>query len=243
VFALPLAYEFNLNVLVLESPRPDRQHFERYLADALTKYERVFFIGGGGSDFLSRRLTATPIAFQPLEVPEFETTSWKELPKVIRPKDLGYSIYQLNVGANLSTGFSIDVGYLDDLNVLRFFAREVTEGRSFRWTGRQSFVAATGLTGKETEIELELHDGGRPKNAPPATLDVFFNEVPLGRIQVESGFKSYRLKIPAELLRAAAQSDAPAELKLIASTWVPRDFLGGSDTRELGVMVDRIAIH
>lgn len=243
VLALPLAYEYGLQVLVLESPRPDRRQFESFLSDAVKKYERVLFVGGGGTDLLSRRITATPVAFTPLHVPEFETTAWNVVPKDVRSKDLGYSIFQLAVGENPRGGFAIDVGYLDDLNVVRFFPREITEGRTFRWTGRQSFVAATGLSGNEHEIEFVLHDGGRPKTAPPATLDVFFNETPLGRINVGTGFQTYRLAIPADAVKAAAQSDDPAQLRLVSSTWIPHDILGGPDTRELGVMVDRIAIH
>lgn len=243
VLALPLAYVYGLQVLVLEVPRPDRRQFEAFLANAVTKYDRVLFVGGGGTDLLSRRISAVPVAFTPLLVPEFETTSWNEVPKVARQKDLGYSVFQLMMGDQARRGFSLDVGYLDDLNVVRFFAREVTEGRSFRWTGRQSFIAATGLTGSERELELVLHDGGRPAAAPPATLDVFFNETPLGRIQVGSGFQSYRLAIPAEVVRLAALGDDPAQLRLISSTWSPHDFGGGPDTRELGVMVDRVEIH
>jgi hypothetical protein len=241
--ALPLAYEYGLQVLVLEVPTPDRHLFASFLDDALKKYDRVFFIGGAGTFLLSGRMTATPIAFTPLRLPEFETTDWNVVPKAVRSKDLGYSVYQLKFGDGTRTGFDLDVGYLDDLNVVRFSAREVADGRSFRWTSRLSFVAATGLTGNEHELEMVLHDGGRPKNAPPATLDVFFNDTPLGRITVGSGFQTYRLPIPIEAVRAAAKSDDPAQLRLLSSTWSPHDILGGPDTRELGVMVDRIAIH
>ena len=243
VLALPLAYEYGLQVLVLEVPTPDRHLFASFLDDALKKYERVFFIGGAGTDLLSGRMTATPLAFTPLRLPEFETTDWNVVPKAIRSKDLGYSVYQLKFGDGARAGFDLDVGYLDDLNVVRFSAREVADGRSFRWTRRLSFVAATGLTGSEHELEMVLHDGGRPKNAPPATLDVFFNDIPLGRINVGTGFQTYRLPIPIEAIRAAARSDDPAQLRLLSSTWSPHDILGSSDTRELGVMVDRIAIH
>ena len=243
VLALPLADAYGLQVLVLESPKPDRRRFEAFLADALAKYDRVLFIGGGGTDLLSRRVSAAPVAFTPLMVPEYETTAWDDWPTSVRQKDLGYSVFQLTTGTTTGRGFSLDVGYLDDLNVVRFFAREVSEGRSVRWTGRQSFVAATGLSGEERELELVLHDGGRPAAAPPATLDVFFNETPLGRIQVKSGFQSYRLTIPAEVLRQAARGDDPAQLRLVSSTWIPQQFDGGPDTRELGVMVDRVEIH
>jgi hypothetical protein len=243
VLALPLAQEYGLPVLVLDSPRPDRRRLEAFLADAAAKYERVLFVGGGGTDLLSRRITAAPVAFTPLLVPEFETTPWHDVPRTAREKDLGYSVFQLTLGRRAEGGFALDVGYLDDLNVVRFNAREVTEGRTVRWTRRQSFVAATGLSGEERELTLVLHDGGRPAAAPPATLEVFLNETPLGRIDVRSGFQTYRLAIPADAIRQAAASDDPAQLRLISSVWSPHDFIGGPDTRELGVMIDRVEIH
>lgn len=243
--ALPLAYEFDRQVLVLESsPLPDRRQFAAFLNDALRKYERVFFVASGGTDFLSAGIEAHPVAFEPLTVPEFETTAWNEFPKAARTKDLGYSIYRLEpADRSHAIGFSVDVGYFDDANVVRFFAREVSEGRSFRWTMGQSFVAVTGLKGDEREVEFVMHDGGRPAAAPPAIVDVFFNDTPLGRISVGFGFQSYRLAIPTALIHAAAQSDYPAQLRLVSSVWSPRDFGGGSDTRELGVMMDRVEIH
>jgi hypothetical protein len=90
---------------------------------------------------------------------------------------------------------------------------------------------------------LILHNGGRPAGAPPATMEVYFNETLLGRLQVDLGFKSYRLAIPTEAARLAAASEEPARLRLVSSVWSPHDFGGGGDTRELGIMVDRIEIH
>lgn len=243
VLALPLAYQHGLQVLVLESPRPDRRQFEGFLADALTKYDRVFFVGGGGTDLLSRRVNAAPIAFTPLLVPEYETTPWNEYPGKPRDKDLGYSVFQFTLGDGERRGFVLDVGYLDDLNVVRFHAREITEGRTIRWTGPQSFIAATGLIGTEREVTLVMHDGGRPVAAPDAFVDVFFNETPLGRIRVTTGFQTYRLALPADAVRKAAESDDPAQMRLVSTTWSPRDFLGGTDGRALGVMIDRVEIH
>ena len=137
----------------------------------------------------------------------------------------------------------LDVGTLDDLHVLRFQARETTQGRTIRWTGPQSFIAVTGLTGSERQLTMVMHDGGRPPNAPPAEVELFFNETPLGKIQVGSGFKEYSVALPADLVRAASPSLDPAILRIVTSTWAPRDYLGGTDDRALGVMVDRVEIH
>ena len=160
-----------------------------------------------------------------------------------RVKDLGYAIYQLTLGETEPHGFVLDVGTLDDLHVLRFRARETTQGRTIRWTGPQSYVAVTGLTGNERQLTMVMHDGGRPPNAPPAEIELFFNETPLGKIQVGSGFKEYSVTLPAEIVRAASASQDPAILRIVTATWAPRDYLGGTDDRALGVMVDRVEIH
>jgi 4-amino-4-deoxy-L-arabinose transferase-like glycosyltransferase len=254
IFALPLSDIHGLNVLVLESPRPDRRVLEAFLDDARGKYARVFFLGGGGTDLLSRRIIATPIAFTPLTVPEYETVQccseekaaeryWDRIPTGARRKDLGYSVFELHLDGAARRGFSLDVGYLDDLNVVRFHAREVTEGESFRWSQRQSFVAVTGLTGGEREVVLTMSAGGRPPGAEPATVEVFFNDAPIGRVTVTEGFREYRLALPADAARLAAQSDDPAQLRLLTNPWSPSDFGGGADTRPLGVMISKVELH
>lgn len=243
VLGVPLADAYGLNVLVLFSPVPDRQQFEAFLADAAKRYERVFVLASGGTDLLSRSITAMPVAFVPMLLPEYETTSWEQFPKGPRQKDLGYSIYQLQAKPAPPGPFALDVGYFDDLQTIRFYAREVTEGRSFRWTGPQSYISASGLTGQEREIELVMHDGGRPAGAPPATVQVFLNGTALGMVSVSPGFKSYRLAIPPVALRGVADDDAPVQFRLVSSTWTPSDITPGADTRQLGVMIDRVEIH
>ena len=243
VFALPLAYAYGRDALVLESQRPDRRKFEQFLRWATGHYERVLFVASGGTDLLSRTIVATPLAFSPMSLPEYATAPWNEFPAGARQKDLGYCIYQLTLGETEPHGFVLDVGDLDDLHVLRFRARETTQGRTIRWTGPQSFIAVTGLTGSERQLTMVMHDGGRPPNAPPAEIELFFNETPLGKIQVGSGFKEYAVTLPAEVVRAAAASQDPAILRIVTSAWSPRDYLGGTDDRALGVMVDRVEIH
>jgi hypothetical protein len=243
VLALPLAYAYGHNVLVLESPRPERRMFETFLQWAVARYERVLFVASAGTDLLSRKIVATPLSFTPVTLPEYATSAWNEFPPGARQKDLGYCIYQLAIGQTERTGFVLDVGTLDDLHVLRFRARETADGRTIRWTGPQSFIAVTGLIGDERELTMVMHDGGRPEKAPAATVELFLNETSLGTIQVGKGFKEYRVTLPPEVVRAAAQSDDPAQLRIVSTTWSPRDYLGGTDDRALGVMIDRVEIH
>jgi hypothetical protein len=242
VLALPLGYIYAKHVLVLASAVPETMPFESFLAWAFTRYDRVSFLGGGGTDLLSRRVHATPMGGDTVQVPEYDSP-WNDYPDGPRFKEFDYSIYALSLGERAAGPFVLDVGFQDDLNVVRFHAKESTADLTFRWTGPQSFVAVPGLAGSEREVTLVMHDGGRPTAAEPARVDVFFDDLPLGSIDVGSGFQAYRLPLPAGAAEAAARRDAPARLRVVSTTWRPSEFLGGSDGRELGVMVDRVEIR
>jgi hypothetical protein len=243
VFAPPLAYIYARNVLVLASPRPDKVMLEAFIEDALTKYQRVLYVGGGGTDLLSRRIIATPLADGRVQVPEYASTPWNTYPEGPRRKDFDYSLYELSLGTRAGAGFSLDLGDRDDLYVVRFYAKETSEGRTIRWTGPLSYIAMPGLSGAEREVVLTMHDGGRPVAAPPAKVTVRFNGTIIGTIDVRPGFQEYRLPLPTDLVRQAAGATDPAQLTLESTVWVPRDFLGGTDDRRLGVMVDRVDVY
>jgi hypothetical protein len=178
-------------------------------------------------------------------VPEYEVTPWPTLPAGVRRKDLDYSLYQLTLDPPPAERFDLDVGVRDELYLLRFYAKEQTEGRTVRWTRARSFVSVPGLRGDETELVLELHDGGRPvaQGAPPARVEVLFDDVSLGTIEVTPGFRDYRMVLPSVLVKRAAARDEPATITLLSTTWMPKTYLGGTDDRELGVMVERIQIR
>ena len=57
----------------------------------------------------------------------------------------------------------------DDLHVLRFHAKEQTDGRTFRWTRPTSYVSVTDdAADRHAKSTLGMSDGGRPAAAPPA---------------------------------------------------------------------------
>lgn len=253
VLAVPLQYIYARNVLVLNTPRPDKIRLKLFLDDARAKYDRVFFVGGGGTDLLSNHISALPVAGEKIQAPEYEPAVVlgdkgvplaAAYPREIRHKEFDYGVYELKLDAGRAAGpFSLDVGYQDDLNVVRFNAKEVTEGRTIRWTGPQSFVAIPGLTGNEREVILIMSNGGRPPNAPRARVEVSLNNVPLGSVEVASGFAAYRFDIPPAAAAQSAGGDDPAQLKLVTTLWNPQQVLGVPDNRNLGVMVDRVDVR
>jgi hypothetical protein len=242
VLALPLAYIYARNVLVLNSARPDKLQLRLFLEDARTRYAHVYFVGGGGTDLLSRQIGARAVADERVKVPEFETASERRPSAVLR-KDFDYSVYELSLDAGEQTPFVLDVGDRDDLNVLRFNAKERSDDRTVRWTGPQSVVAIPGMTGSERQVVLVMHDGGRPAQAPQAHVEVYLNGTRLGGADVRSGFQPYTFQIPPDTAARAATGEDTAQLTLVSTVWTPRQYLGGTDDRRLGVMVDRVEVR
>ncbi len=92
-------------------------------------------------------------------------------------------------------------------------------------------------------LTLWMGDGGRPASAGAATVSLTLDDRPLGAVVVKDGFHPYAFSIPPDVAAAAAGRDEPALLRIVSSTWIPRDALGVNDGRQLGVMVDRVEVR
>jgi len=241
VLALPLAYIYAKPVLVLASAAPDKGTFAAFLEWAHTKYQRVLFMGGGGTDLLSSKWDVEPVASDRFQVPEYETTS-DRFPRFARQKEFDYSIYAFTP-PRAERPFDLDVGVNDDLNVVRFNAKEVTEGRTFRWSEDQSFFIVNRIEADDRRIALWMSNGGRPASAPPSNVTLSIGDRMLGSVTVANGFAEYDFSIPAELAATLAARAEPVRVTLRTTSWNPLRTLGTPDDRELGVMVDRVAVR
>jgi hypothetical protein len=254
VLALPLAYIYARNVILLANRRPDPVQFKAFLDWAHTRYKRIFFMGGGGTDLLSRDVSVRPIGTEVFQVPEWET-SRTGLPTGARRKEFDFSIYEMTTRAGdartaptpstTTAGVvTLDVGVNDDLNVLRFHAKERHgNGTTFRWSRDVSYINLMGIPASARTLTLVMDDGRRPPSAPKAEMRVDLDDHPLGTLTVGPDFRSYTLAIPPEVAAEAASRGLPARLKLVTTTWRPKAVIGVPDDRDLGVMVDRVEVR
>jgi hypothetical protein len=244
VLATPLAYIYARNVLLLHSPKPDKPTFGAFVDWARTKYARVLFLGSGGSDVLSHRYSLEAVASDRFQVPEFETTR-DRLPRAARRKEFDYGLYRFAPPApREGRRFDLDVGFGDDLHVVRFHAKEQDSGgTTYRWTGRLSFVTVSVIHADARQVTIWMNNGGRPPTSLPADVEVALHGQVLGAVRVGHGFRPYALPIPSDLAARAAAFGDPVELKLTVPTWNPARILGSPDTRDLGVMVDRVQVR
>jgi hypothetical protein len=244
VLALPLAYIYGRQVLVLTPARPDKATLAAFLEWAHTRYRRVLFIGAGGTDLLSHRYGVRSLASERFQVPEYDSPL-NAFPRFVRQKEFEYGLYEFTEPEPVDdrVGFDLDVGKGDDLHVVRFHAKEVSEGHTFRWTAATSYVSITRLLPTDREVILWMNNGGRPPAAGPAQVTVLLQGQTLGSAVVASGFQAYSFPIPPGLAVKASAGGDPVELRLVTPTWNPHTVLGSPDERNVGVMVDRVAVR
>jgi hypothetical protein len=242
VFGLPLAYIYARNVLVLSNARPDKIVFASFLNQIHARYDRVLFLGGGGTDLLSSRWSVTPIASERFQVPEYDSPR-NAYPRYVKHKEFDYSVYVFGPPASAPAPAVLDVGVDDDLNVNRFHAKQETEGHTYRWSQKQSVLIVNPIDAGSRTIALWMSSGGRPAGAPPADVSVLLNDAAIGTVHVDNGFKEYDVDIPPALAAAAAATREPVRIMLRTATWNPAKLGVSGDDRELGVMVDRVAVR
>ncbi len=244
VLALPLAYIYARNVLLLPNRRPDPATMERFIAWARRRYATVYFVGGGGTELLTNAIAVEPVATEVFQVPEW-SSAWNALPDGPRRKEFDFSVYRFIDAPVTPVGdVALDVGVNDDVNVLRFHAKEThANGTTFRWSRDVSYINLQGVGADDQTITLVMDDGRRPAQVPRASVEVSMNDQVLGRVAVGSDFRPYTLPIPPPLAAAAGASGKPVRLKLVTNVWSPKAVLGVPDDRDLGVMVDRVDVR
>jgi hypothetical protein len=243
VLALPLAYTFQRNVLVLSSPRPDRLRFRGFLDWARSRYDNVYFMGSGGTDLLSRAVAVKPLSTERFQVPEYES-AYNRYPIGSRNKEFDFSIYRFVDPPEVVAPFDLQVGSNDDLFVVRFNAKEEINGQPYRWTTGSSYVTLLGLTDRSRKVVLWMDQGGRPGSAGPALVTCYLDNRPVGEATVQGkGFQPYEFPIPADLAAVASTREDPVLLRIVTRAWSPRAAAGVDDDRTLGVMLARVALQ
>ena len=225
VMALPLAYTFDCNVLVLSTPRPDRKVFRDFLGWARRRYRNVYFVGSGGTDLLSRSIAVVPVKTERFHVPEYESV-WNGYPRAVQQKEFDFSVYRFVDPPTEAVPFDLKVGTDDDLYVVRFHPKERPYSQSYRWTTDSSYVTILGMTDRSSTLTLWMDDGGRPLSVGPAVVTCYLDNRPVGEVTVTSGIKPYRFAIPPDLAAAAASREEPVLLRIVVSPWSPKTALG-----------------
>jgi hypothetical protein len=243
VLALPLSYIYARDVLVLSDSRPDKPAVRDFLTWAHERYETVYFIAGGGTDLLSPGVGSIVLATERFQVPEFEKTSYDTYPRVAVRKPFDFTIYRLVQTGMTPPPQSLDIGGTDDLHLVDFYPKERLRGGdlTFRWTQDVSYLLMS-VPPNSREVALRL-SGGRPRGVPLPRVTVYLGDEELSSVELTNEFRDYVFPIPAATASNLTGRQDAVQIRIQSSTWIPRTILGGSDTRALGVMLDRAEIR
>ncbi len=237
--ALPLAYIYARNVLVLHSSRPDKPAFSRFLNWARQRYKGVYFIAGGGTDLLSPGIGAQIVDSERFQVSEYEKTPYDRYPRAAVLKPFDFTIYRLVESSVTTPPHSLDIGGADDLHLIDFHPKERLGGGNltFRWT-RDSSYLLMGVGAGSRELILRLNNG-RSRGVAPPRISIYLQGRELGSAEPTSDWRDYAFPISGALASELAQRNDPSEIRIESTIWVPSE----SDNRALGVMVDRAEIR
>jgi len=244
VLALPLAYIYARNVLVLNTPRPEKRSFEDFITWAQSRFANVYFLGGGGTDLLTRHLTAEPVASERFQIPEYASPR-DAYPTGVLRKEFDYGLYRITHSPTPVVGpVTLHIGTLDDLAVVRFHAKEKRDdGLVFRWTTNASYVVLPSFSPDAREVTIWMSDGGRPASQPVPEVTVLLDDRVLGTTTPGDAVKAYTFAIPPDVARVAGTQEEPPRLQLRVPTWNPGTALGVNDTRNLGVIVTQVDVR
>jgi hypothetical protein len=241
--ALPLSYIYARNVLVLFDSRPDKKAMREFLTWAHERYENIYFIAGGGTSLLSPGVGSVVVTTESFRVPEYEKTAYDTYPRASVMKPFDFTIYELVQTGLTPPPQSLDIGGTDDLHLVDFYPKERLGGGNltFRWSQDTSYLLMS-VRPDSRELALTL-SGGRPRGVPPPRVTVYLEGQELSSVEVTNEFRDYVFPIPATTASSLARREEGVQVQIQSSTWMPRAILGGSDTRALGVMVDRAEIR
>jgi len=244
VLALPLAYIYARNVLVLNTPRPEKRAFEDFIAWAQSKFANIYFLGGGGTDLLTRHLTAEPVASERFQIPEYASPR-DAYPTGVLRKEFDYGLYRIKHSSTpVVAPVTLHIGTLDDLAVVRFHAKEKRDdGLVFRWTTNVSYVVLPSFSPDAREVTIWMSSGGRPASQPVPEVTVLLDDRVLGTTTPVDAVKAYTFAIPPDLARIAGAQEEPPRLQLRVPTWNPGTALGVNDSRNLGVIVTEVDVR
>jgi hypothetical protein len=164
-------------------------------------------------------------------------------PTDVRYKEFDFGIYRFVAAGQADGTLAIDVGDQDDLQVVRFHAKERDARGTYRWTRALSYLSLVDVPPDARALVLWMDDGGRPAAAAPATVELQIGETSLGRVVVRGSIQPYRFPIPPEVAQAISSSRDAVTVRVRTATWRPREVLQAGDDRELGVMVDRVELE
>jgi hypothetical protein len=233
LLSLPLWAAHGVNVLELARFNPDPDRLRHLVAAWRGRWRNVYFVHTYRTDLCG-------LFLERVETKDFGTFEWyayDRKPGAPEFRSLHFTVSRVVPPEELQVPAldEVDIGGSDDVQVSGFFDKEGGGDRTFRWTGACASVYLPAARPGAT-VSITASAERRP-GATPAVVEVSLSGAVLGRFVAGPGWSEHGLVLPSPL------PSGPPVLRLDVPTWRPINVSPDSqDTRDLGVMLDRIRV-
>jgi dolichyl-phosphate-mannose-protein mannosyltransferase len=241
LLSLPLWAVHGVNVLELARFNPDPERVNHLIRAWRTRWRNVYFV-------YTYRTDLCGVFLQRVEDHAFGTVEWERgwdrPPEGPVPRAFRFTVARAVLPEELQVPplDEVDVGGSDDFQVSGFYEKE----GGYRWTGRCGSVYLPAAR-RGGAVEVTAAAGvQRPSTLPPALVAVSLGGAPLGEFTPGPRWTTAIFALPAALPpgEPVLRLDVLDAASRRALTWRPVNALSGSDdTRDLGVMVDRVRVR
>jgi dolichyl-phosphate-mannose-protein mannosyltransferase len=233
LLSLPLWAAHGVNALELARFNPDPDRLRHLVGAWRGRWRNIYFVHTYRTDLCG-------LFLERVETKDFGTFEWygyDHRPSVPEFRSLHFTVSRVVPPEELRVPSleEVDVGGTDDVQVSGFFDKEGGEGRTFRWTGACASVYLPAAR-PGAALSIVVSSERRPA-ATPASVSVSLSGQSLGRFIAGPTWTEQVFALPSPL------PAGPPVLRLDVPPWRPINFDPAStDTRDLGVMVDRIRV-
>ncbi|HEY5906869.1 MAG TPA: glycosyltransferase family 39 protein [Vicinamibacteria bacterium] len=228
LLSLPLWALHGTNALEFARFDPDPERLRHLLEAWRGRFRNVYFVHTPRTDLCG-------VFMERVQAFAFGTYEWERTydraPRAPKFQSLHFSLSRFVSPSELNVPPlpEVDVGGSDDVVVSGFFGKEILDNaRTYRWSGTCGAIYFPGLA--PGVLAVTASGGPRPALAE---VQVSLSGLALGSFLAGPGFDTFRLPLPEEL------PAGPLLLRFDVAPWRP----GERDGRELGIMLDRVAVE
>jgi hypothetical protein len=231
--SLPLWAEHGVNALELARFNPDPDRLSHLVEAWRGRWRNIYFVHTYRTDLCG-------LFLERVEQKEFGTFEWyayDRRPRAPEFRSLRFTVSRVVPPEELNVPSldEVDIGKSDDVQVSGFFDKEGGGDRTFRWTGA---CASIYLPGARPGAALSIMASAerRPLTSR-ARVAVSLSGRALGEFVAGPAWSEHVFVLPSNL------PPGPPVLRLDVPSWRPANvFPDSRDTRDLGIMIDRIRV-
>jgi hypothetical protein len=241
LLSLPLWALHGVNAIEFRRFNPDPDSLAELVRAWRQTYRNIYFVNSYRTDVCGLFLERV----QPFRFASFEWEwTYDRVPSKAEPRIVDFALSRVVSPEDLRLPLDqeTDIGGSGDPQISGFYEREALGERTYRWSGacldaQGQAVASVYLPAVRPgrAIEIEASAFTRPETARAPVVTVTLGETLVGQFEATAGWTTFALKAPP--------GESSRLLRLSVPAWRPANTDAGStDTRDLGVMVDRIRV-